>query len=534
MTLSFDLVSEAWIPSLMRNGEASELGIRDVLAQAPDIRSILDPSPVVTVCLHRLLLAILHRNFGPKSHEAWAEIWRKRGWDHEVLESYFTNHRDRFDLFHPTHPFFQVPQLEPKPDDKSPGYELSSLAKHYLSAGSSATLFDHTVDTRPFSPAQAARLLLALQSFFLGGTVSRLKGEGPSAEGGPLSKGVAVLVEGENLFETLMLNLLIYDPASGRPFVLQQAADRPAWEQEPDREAAGRHPLGYLDYLSWPSLRVRLMPELEEGRLVVHRMIAAAGTRLSKDGLREPQFAYNINRKKNPGPKDEPWLPVRLRPDKALWRDSTALLVATPQRTDAPSFKPPEACHLVAQLIERGVLDVSARYRLAIFGLCNDRAKPAKVNFWRHESMPAPAALFVDPEAASLLEEAVSLAERVGNALNLAILPEAGPGRGRATGAEKTRELPPSVLAACLAAYWSLLDGPFLGFLGELSESRYEALRSWALCLRSYARKAMDMAVERLGSSATALKQGTKARGRLEGQLARLVGDYEEGGHDND
>jgi len=531
VTPSFDLVSEAWIPCLMRNGAASELGIRDVLAQAPDIRSILDPSPVVTVCLHRLLLAILHRNFGPKSHEAWAEIWRKRGWDHEVLESYFTKHRDRFDLFHPTQPFFQVPQLEPKLDEKSPGYELSSLAKHYLSAGSSATLFDHTVATRPFSPAQAARLVVALQSFFLGGLVSRLKGEGPSAEGGPLSKGAAVLVEGDTLFETLMLNLLIYDPPSGQPFAVQQASDRPAWEQETCGEATERRPLGYLDYLTWPSMRVRLMPEMEDGRLVVRWMITAAGTRLSKDGLLEPQFAYNMNRKKNPGPKDEPWLPVRLRPDKALWRDSTALLVAAPERTGALRSKPPEACRLVARLIEGGLLPTSTRFRLAIFGLGNDRAK---VDFWRHESMPAPAALLVDPEAASLLEEAVSLAERVGGVLSFAILPEAASGRDKTTESDKTRELPPSVLAACLAAYWSALDGPFLGFLGELPESRYEALRSWALCLRSYARKALDMAVERLGSSATALKQGTKARGRLEGQLARLVGNYEEGGHDNE
>lgn len=531
MIPSFNLISESWIPCLMRNGEANEMGIRDVLAQAPDIRSLLAPSPLVTVCLHRLLLAILHRNFGPKSHEAWAEIWRNHGWDRAVLESYFTKYRDRFDLFHPTHPFFQVPQLEPKPDGKSPGYELSSLAKHYLSAGSGATLFDHTVATRPFSPADAARFLLALQSFFLGGLVSRLKGEGPSAEGGPLSKGAAVLVEGENLFKTLMLNLLIYDPPSGQPFAIQSASDRPVWEQEPGREAEERQPLGYLDYLTWPSMRVRLMPETEDGRLVVRWMIAAAGTRLAKDGFLEPQFAYNLNRKKNPGPKDEPWLPVRLRPDKALWRDSTALLVATPQRTDALRSKPPAACRLVARLIGDGLLPTATRFRLAIFGLGSDRAR---VDFWRHESMPAPATILVDSEAASLLEEAVNLAERVGGALRFAILPEAGPGRSKSTESEKTRELPPSVLGACLAAYWSLLEGPFLGFLSELPESRYEALRSWALCLRICARKAADMAVERLGSSATALKQGTKARGRLEGQLAHLIGDYEEGGHDND
>ena len=65
---SFDLVDKGWIPCLRLAGnERVEMGLRDVLAQAPTLREIYDPSPLVTVSLHRLLLAILHRNFGPRT-----------------------------------------------------------------------------------------------------------------------------------------------------------------------------------------------------------------------------------------------------------------------------------------------------------------------------------------------------------------------------------------------------------------------------------------------------------------------------------
>src|SRR4051794_16935489 len=99
---SFNLVDECWIPCIrLADNRRVELGLRDVLVQAPTIREVYDPSPLVTVALHRLLLAILHRNFGPRTLEAWCALWRRGAWDTAVLDEYFACWRHRFDLFDP-------------------------------------------------------------------------------------------------------------------------------------------------------------------------------------------------------------------------------------------------------------------------------------------------------------------------------------------------------------------------------------------------------------------------------------------------
>ena len=58
----FNLVDQPWIPCLQRDsGKPQELSLRDTLTRAHEIRELPDDSPLVTVSLHRLLLAILQQ-----------------------------------------------------------------------------------------------------------------------------------------------------------------------------------------------------------------------------------------------------------------------------------------------------------------------------------------------------------------------------------------------------------------------------------------------------------------------------------------
>ena len=65
----FNLIDEPWIPCLRdANTPPTLLTLREVFAQAPRLWQIADPSPIVTISLHRLLLAILHRSLhGPRN-----------------------------------------------------------------------------------------------------------------------------------------------------------------------------------------------------------------------------------------------------------------------------------------------------------------------------------------------------------------------------------------------------------------------------------------------------------------------------------
>jgi len=69
---SFNLIDEKWIPCLMiPDGKKEELSIKETLFRSQVIKEICDSSPLVTVALHRLLLAMLHRNYGPANEEEW-------------------------------------------------------------------------------------------------------------------------------------------------------------------------------------------------------------------------------------------------------------------------------------------------------------------------------------------------------------------------------------------------------------------------------------------------------------------------------
>ena len=78
---TLDTVREARRP-------AAEFGLRDVLVQAHELRGLGGESPLVTAALHRLLLAILHRVFGPEGYDAWYALWQAGRFDPVALDEY--------------------------------------------------------------------------------------------------------------------------------------------------------------------------------------------------------------------------------------------------------------------------------------------------------------------------------------------------------------------------------------------------------------------------------------------------------------
>ncbi len=205
MTASFNLVASPWIPCVTLHGDTVHLGLMDALLRSHELREIADPSPLIVASLHRLALAILHRVFGPANRAAWGELWRAGRWPEKPLQRYFDQWYERFDLFHPEHPFFQAPDERVKP---------KSVLHLIYSTGNNPTLFSHETDeqAKALSAAEAARALLASQTFHIAG----LSGLEEKFTDAPWTRGVCFLVQGETLFQTLALNLIRYPESEGR------------------------------------------------------------------------------------------------------------------------------------------------------------------------------------------------------------------------------------------------------------------------------------------------------------------------------
>src|SRR6516225_3753501 len=110
MNQGFNLIDSPWIPCVTPEGAVSPQGILAALGEARRFTEIRDASPLVTVALHRLLLAILHRVFGPETPDAWEELWKAGRFDAAILGGYLKSTRvyPRFNLFDPKHPFYQT------------------------------------------------------------------------------------------------------------------------------------------------------------------------------------------------------------------------------------------------------------------------------------------------------------------------------------------------------------------------------------------------------------------------------------------
>ena len=257
---------------------------------------------------------MLHRALeGPKDIQDAQKVLNAGCFPEKLLTRYLERYRARFDLFDEAAPFYQVADFDLPSAKLAPITRLEAEA----TTGNNATLFDHSVDTevQPRSAAEFARLLVAHQTFALGGGRSDL---GYTSHA-PVATSALTLALGETLFETLALNLVPYKPEG----------DAPIWEKPPLRVAdihKGRTPTGLTDRYTWPSRTLKLIPRAGLGGPVISHLAYAAGAAATWSD--DPMVAYREV-------ETIGTLPFSFRLDKAVWRDFRAL-VPTPGSAYTP------------------------------------------------------------------------------------------------------------------------------------------------------------------------------------------------------
>ena len=497
MDLHFNLVDEPWLPCVRDDGTPVELGLYDALAQAHTLRELRGETPLGGAALHRLLLVVLHRVFGPESRKAWSQLWRKGCWDEDALQEYFDRWRHRFDLFDDEHPFFQAA------DERVKRKSVTSLMLH-VASGNNPTLFDHHTDAEglTLTPTQAAQALIVAQSFGLAG----LSGLRQKFTDGSCARGIVFLVQGNNLFETLALNLVRYKTDAPMP---RQPNDCPVWEMDdpfvPDRSI----PHGYLDYLTWQNRRVLLLPEDTPDGPVVRQMTMAPALRLD-DVVLNPMTHYRRDERRGP-------MPLAFREGRALWRDSAVLF-----QLNDEGQQPPQVFQWLSELIERGHLPESAIYRYLALGMSK---KQAKVFFFRHERMPLSLTYLVDEALSEKLRDALQAAEGMGIALRRAgwELAQWVVSPADRKGAHKDNTQLVFSQLNVERRYWSRLEIKFQSFIRDLPQGSQAALADWVKTLQQTARRAFTEAAEGVSGPIRGLKAVTLARGTLERLMARAL-----------
>lgn len=521
--ITFNLLFDPWIPVVTLDGAVRTVSLRELLFNAPAYRGVSAPLPHTNAAILRLLLAVLHRCFGPAEPSAWEPLWRKGAFDAEILDRYFEEQRENFDLFSPTRPFYQnrQPLVEEKP---------AQVLLQAVGGGDTFTLFDHVLDSTPvaLTPAEAALALLTAQSFGLAGLCH------PQHKlvytDAPCSRAVVFFVEGKTLFETLMFNLIRYNPAE--PIAWRGGvADRPAWEAANPYLPERTRPLGYLDHLTWPSRRITLIPEERDGQIRVTRITTAPGLSMGA-GEPNPMYHYNIRPGKKPGDDPEPHV-LRFSEGRALWRDSYALLNLHSDEVNAP-----RALGWVSELAREGILP-HPYLQVAAYGMCTEPGKQ-KVYFYRGERFEINDALLREPELVKHLGTALERAEALRRELwsvlaklaTLVLSFQSDHPDGRKPDPKDVQNLVQHWDAEGL--YWNRLEVPFYAFLADLPAVPPAALLKWDERLRAAVREAYQQTAAGLGASRGALKAAAKTHGWLNYGITKVLGAQPQGENDEE
>jgi CRISPR system Cascade subunit CasA len=519
----FNLIDRPWVPCLRHNGERVELSLHDTLAQAHLLREIRGDSPLETTALHRLLLAGLHRVFGPKDRACWAALWKSNfasSKQENMLNDYFyrPDIHERFDLFHPRRPFYQ--SLDERAGRKS---VISMVLQ--MASGANATLFDHHTEDEgtSLSPAQAARALITSQCFGFGG----LSGLPEKFTDAPCAKGIIFLAAGDSLLETLLLSLVRY--YNDEPIPVINDDDVPAWEMEDPFAPLRNHPKGYLDYLTWQNRKIQLFPEETSEGIIVREMCWAPGLRLDAEDI-DPMKQYIAGK--------DGYNILCFQPDRRLWRDSTLILQL------ANEHKSPTVVKWLADLAQLPPkpLDKSRQYRLLALGMAKSRAS---LDFFRSESLPLSIEYLTNREHFDALRTGLELAEKVGELvyrssflLAWLILSPSLSERSFDEDGKIDAKIPKSDKVNDQAAlrikqlcesfgiqhqYWSRLEVHFYHFLQDLPQNCETAQTAWHNHLRQVAWSAFTQAQNHVRNDRRAQRAIVKADEHFRRGLAKLL-----------
>ena len=326
--IEFNLLTEPWIRVRLRDNTVREVSLTEALVSAQDYVDLAGEMPTQNAAVLRLLLAVLFTVFSrvdakgcPRpleqsddALERWSELWQLGHFPAEPVRDYLEQWKDRFWLFHPTHPFWQVPQAKIGTE-----YGAAMLNGEMIESKNKLRLFPLYAgqNKEQLSYPQAARWLLSVNGF--DDTSLKPKGKDlPSISVGWLGTLGFIQALGDTLYETLMLNLTLL--RDGREC---WGGSKPCWERENPRS-------GERTEVCCPDDPAQLLT-LQSRRLLLHRTgeivdkaFALGGDFFSKENAFAEQMTIW---RTMPVKKNEPvvFVPCRHDPAKQFWREFPAV-----------------------------------------------------------------------------------------------------------------------------------------------------------------------------------------------------------------
>ncbi len=357
---AFNLLYEPWIVVLNLAGKTEEVSLLTALERAHEFRCLAGELPTQDLAVLRLLLATLYATFtrvdvqgnrklignAEEALTRWKSLWELKRLPIEPIKARLCHYEERFYLFHPERPFYQVAGL-----DRGTNYTAAKLLGNISESSNKVRLFPVRTGSakKEITYAEAARWLLYLNAFDDTSSKPSTRGQNmPSPGAGWLGKLGLIYANGINLFETLMLNFVMLND-NDEPWSNGNAA----WELDEPRTGERVeivHPQELLSLLTLQSRRLLLLRE-DDG-VVGYRLLG--GDFFPKENAFTEQMT--LWRK---DAKEDVYNPKRHDPSRQLWRDFSAFVA------EGESFRKPGIVRWLSLLKEREYINGMVTFQIA-------------------------------------------------------------------------------------------------------------------------------------------------------------------------
>lgn len=453
---TFRLDTEPWIPIVWMDGTAGAVSLREVFTRSDQIAALAG-TPLEVAAITRFLLAIVHLVDTPASLDAWTSLWRQRGQLMQRCAQYVAAQGGVWDLFHPQHPFGQVPNLK---GTENPAH----LLIYEAARKNNPLLVDHSKEgsPRPVPPAALARGLITANAY--------AGSSGGGYRSGPLVMRIVAILSGPTLAQTLLLNLLVQkEPISGFD-----------WRTY-GHPAAGNYPDLVRRYL-WTSRRVRFISD--DHAACVSGMMLSPGDDMPEAAREtDPMVAVRLDA------QGKKYVPLRLEVGRAFWRSAHVLLN---WHEDAHPLAALDQLH---KLRRRDLIAADQTVSMRVCGVGGEAQGPA-TQLWRDERLPFGLSVITDERRYAQLVQAVNSAEDMARTTRRRIYLFAQRYLQSGMASEPSRDDVKKLadeLAPDLADFWSTIAQD-----GERIASDDFNEHAWARLLKEAQESAFVKAIERL------------------------------------
>jgi CRISPR system Cascade subunit CasA len=494
----FDVLTEPWIPVELYDGSSEELGLLDILENAHNIARITDPSPLFEYGMHRLLTVFIMDAFHPEEQDDIEGLLNAGRFPMKRIRAYVEECQRNgpcFDLFDPDRPFLQSSYKEKWDETIKP---VSTMI-HNVPFGNNHIHFTHVFEAKnAFCPAVCTKALCAVNVFCTAGL------QGPSSING--APPVYVLVQGDNLFETICLNCIPVHSAKTSSY-----DDPPVlWKRPPVVEPGKKvAKTSLLQGMFFPARRIHLIPNeqggfctqtgVESDVLVMEMNFQKGLDFVGYASWRDPHVPYAITEKGRSS--------LKPKLGKETWR---SIGVIYSDKEDSP-----DAVRQFIDLFpEKKSVPIVSYYIVA---------NKAQYESWMRDELALDMRIARDADKLSILKDCLKLTEDTANVLRFQLK--------RVLSSEKAHPQK-HLIEQAVGQFYASCRKHFLSSLcDELSDADIYLpgiadgiVQRWKDALRSFSFSEFNNCADRLGMSGRYLLSRAAALKSLHGRFKKSLG----------